>query len=158
MSMTIGEKIIARAAGVESVKPGEIHTIDVDYLMSNDGTTHLTIDMFYNQLKNPRIADKDKLVFIIDHNIPAENPKTAAAHKKMREFAKKYDIAFYEGKGVCHHAGRFCGAGAVYHGGGFPYLFLRGGRRFRHGNRLYGLFICYGDRKIMGTGAGDDTV
>ena len=77
MSMTIGEKIIARAAGVESVKPGEIHTIDVDYLMSNDGTTHLTIDMFYNQLKNPRIADKDKLVFIIDHNIPAENPKTA---------------------------------------------------------------------------------
>ena len=84
------------------VKPGEIHTVDVDYLMSNDGTTHLTIDMFYNQLKNPRIADKDKLVFIIDHNIPAENPKTAAAHKKMREFAKKYDIAFYEGKGVCH--------------------------------------------------------
>lgn len=102
MSMTIGEKIIARAAGVPSVKPGEIHTVDVDYLMSNDGTMHLTIDMFYNQLKNPRIADKDKLVFIIDHNIPAENPKTAAAHKKMREFAKKYDIAFYEGKGVCH--------------------------------------------------------
>ncbi len=102
MGMTIGEKIIARAAGVPCVKPGEIHTVDVDYLMSNDGTTHLTIDMFYNQLKNPRIADKDKLVFIIDHNIPAENPKTAAAHKKMREFAKKYDIAFYEGKGVCH--------------------------------------------------------
>ncbi len=102
MGMTIGDKIIARAAGVPCVKPGEIHTVDVDYLMSNDGTTHLTIDMFYNQLKNPRIADKDKLVFIIDHNIPAENPKTAAAHKKMREFAKKYDIAFYEGKGVCH--------------------------------------------------------
>lgn len=102
MGMTIGEKIIARAAGVPCVKPGEIHTVDVDYLMSNDGTTHLTIDMFYNQLKNPRIADKDKLVFIIDHNIPAENPKTAAAHKKMREFAKKYGIAFYEGKGVCH--------------------------------------------------------
>lgn len=102
MGMTLGEKIIARAAGVPCVKPGEIHTVDVDYLMSNDGTTHLTIDMFYNQLKNPRIADKDKLVFIIDHNIPAENPKTAAAHKKMREFAKKYDIAFYEGKGVCH--------------------------------------------------------
>ena len=74
MGMTIGEKIIARAAGVDCVTPGEIHTVDVDYLMSNDGTTHLTIDMFYNQLKNPRIADKDKLVFIIDHNIPAENP------------------------------------------------------------------------------------
>lgn len=102
MGMTIGEKIIARAAGVESVKPGDIHTVNVDYLMSNDGTTHLTIDMYHTQLKNPRIADKDKLVFIVDHNIPADNPKTAAAHKKMREFAKEHDIKFYEGKGVCH--------------------------------------------------------
>ena len=102
MSMTMGEKIIARAAGVPCVKPGEIHTVDVDYLLSNDGTTHLTIDMYHKQLKHPRIADKDKLVFIIDHNIPAENPKTAAVHKKMREFAREHDIAFYEGKGVCH--------------------------------------------------------
>ena len=100
--MTIGEKIIARAAGVESVKAGEIHTVNLDYMMSNDGTTHLTVDMFHNKIKKPRIADKDKLVFIIDHNIPAENPKTAAAHRKMREFAKEHDIKFYEGKGVCH--------------------------------------------------------
>ena len=102
MGMTLGEKIIARAAGVPEVKPGDIHTVNVDYLMSNDGTTHLTIDMYNTKLKNPRIADKDKLVFIIDHNIPAENPKTAAAHKKMREFAKENEIKFYEGKGVCH--------------------------------------------------------
>ena len=92
MGMTLGEKIIARAAGVPEVKPGDIHTVNVDYLMSNDGTTHLTIDMYNTKLKNPRIADKDKLVFIIDHNIPAENPKTAAAHKKMREFAKENEI------------------------------------------------------------------
>ena len=71
-------------------------------MMSNDGTTHLTVDMFHNKLKKPRIADKDKLVFIVDHNIPAENPKTAAAHRKMREFAKEHGIKFYEGKGVCH--------------------------------------------------------
>lgn len=102
MGMTIAEKIIAAAAGVSEVKPGEIHTVELDYLMSNDGTTHLTIDMFYNQLKNPRIADTKKLVFIVDHNMPADNPKTAASHKKMRDFAKEYNIDFWEGKGVCH--------------------------------------------------------
>lgn len=102
MGMTIAEKIIAAAAGVSEVKPGEIHTVELDYLMSNDGTTHLTIDMFYNQLKNPRIADTKKLVFIVDHNMPADNPKTAASHKKMRDFAKEYGIDFWEGKGVCH--------------------------------------------------------
>lgn len=102
MGMTIAEKIIAAAAGVESVRPGDIHTVNLDRLMSNDGTTHLTIDMYHNQLKDPKIADASKLVFIVDHNVPADNPKTAASQKKMRDFARKNHIDFWEGKGVCH--------------------------------------------------------
>lgn len=102
MGMTIAEKIIAAAAGVDFVKPGDIHTVEVDRLMSNDGTTHLTIDMYNNKLKNPKIADVNKLVWIVDHNVPSDSPKTAASHKKMRDFAKVNGIAFYEGKGVCH--------------------------------------------------------
>ena len=102
MGMTIAEKIIAAAAGVESVKPGDIHTVEIDRLMSNDGTTHLTIDMYNQKLKNPHIADVNKLVWIVDHNVPSDSPKTAASHKKMRDFAKEHGITFYEGKGVCH--------------------------------------------------------
>ncbi|MBE5904602.1 MAG: 3-isopropylmalate dehydratase large subunit [Pseudobutyrivibrio sp.] len=101
MGMTMAEKIIAAAAGKESCKAGDIETVTLDRLMSNDGTTHLTIDM-YNNLKNPHIADVDKLVWIIDHNIPADSPKTAASHKKMRDFAREHGITFYEGEGVCH--------------------------------------------------------
>ncbi len=101
MGMTIAEKIIAAAAGEASVKPGDIHTVELDRLMSNDGTTHLTIDM-YNQLKNPQIADVSKLVWIMDHNVPCDSVKTAASHKKMRDFAKEHEICFYEGAGVCH--------------------------------------------------------
>ena len=102
MGMTIAEKIIAAAAGVETVKPGDIHTVTLDRMMSNDGTTHLTIDMYNQQLKNPTIADNKKLVFIVDHNVPADNPKTAASQKKMRDFARENKIDFWEGKGVCH--------------------------------------------------------
>ena len=87
MGMTIAEKIIARAAGVKEAHAGEIHTVTLDKLMSNDGTTHLTIDM-YRKLKAPHIADPKKLVWIVDHNVPADSPKTAASHKKMRDFAK----------------------------------------------------------------------
>lgn len=101
MGMTMAEKIIADAAGKESCKAGDIETVTLDRLMSNDGTTHLTIDM-YNKLKKQRIADVDKLVWIIDHNIPADSPKTAASHKKMRDFAREHGITFYEGEGVCH--------------------------------------------------------
>lgn len=102
MGMTIAEKIIARAAGVSEVRPGDIHTVEVDQLMSNDGTTHLTIDMYNNKLKNPHIADVNKLVWIVDHNVPSDSPKTAASQKKMRDFAKANGIRFYEGQGVCH--------------------------------------------------------
>ena len=101
MGMTIAEKIIARAAGVKEAHAGEIHTVTLEKLMSNDGTTHLTIDM-YRKLKAPHIADPKKLVWIVDHNVPADSPKTAASHKKMRDFARENGICFYEGKGVCH--------------------------------------------------------
>lgn len=102
MGMTIAEKIIARAAGVAEVKPGDIHTVNLDRMMSNDGTTHLTVDMYHNKLKHPKIADTKKMVFIVDHNVPSDNPKTAASQKKMRDFAREHGIDFWEGKGVCH--------------------------------------------------------
>ena len=101
MGMTIAEKIVARAAGVSEAHANDIHTVELDYLMSNDGTTHLTIDM-YNNLKHPHIADVSKLVWIVDHNVPCDSPKTAASQKKMRDFAKEHGITFYEGAGVCH--------------------------------------------------------
>ena len=102
MGMTIAEKIIAAAAGVPEAHAGEIHTVELDRLMSNDGTTHLTIDMYRHKLKHPRIADVNKLVWIVDHNVPADSVKTAASQKKMRDFAKEHGIAFWEGQGVCH--------------------------------------------------------
>ncbi len=101
MGMTMAEKIIARAAGEKEVKAGDIYTVSLDLLMSNDGTTHLTIDM-YEKLRHKRIADAGRLVWIVDHNIPSDSPKTAAAHKKMRDFAKEHHITFFEGEGVCH--------------------------------------------------------
>ena len=101
MGMTMAEKIIACAAGVKTAKAGDIHTVELDRLMSNDGTTHLTIDMYHN-LKHPSIKDTDKLVWIVDHNVPSDSPKTAASHKKMRDFAREHGITYYEGAGVCH--------------------------------------------------------
>ena len=70
MGMTIAEKIIAAAAGVDSVKPGDIHTVTLDRMMSNDGTTHLTVDMYNNKLKNPRAIRQSE-----DSGISEENER-----------------------------------------------------------------------------------
>ena len=48
-----------------------------------------------------KMCIRDRVVFIMDHNVPAENPKTAEAHKKMRDFAIENDIKLYEGQGRC---------------------------------------------------------
>ena len=82
MGMTIAEKIIAAAAGVPEVKPGDIHTVTLDRLMSNDGTTHLTVDMYRNKLNHPHIADPKKLVFIVDHNVPSDSPENSGVPVK----------------------------------------------------------------------------
>ena len=40
MGMTIAEKIIAAAAGVDSVKPGDIHTVKLDRLTARKQQHH----------------------------------------------------------------------------------------------------------------------
>lgn len=102
MSMTITEKILAKSSGNQSVKPGQIVTVSVDWCMTNDATTHITIDMFENLIKNKRVANPQKTVFIIDHNVPAESVETAMVQNKMRGFAAEHGIIIHDGEGVCH--------------------------------------------------------
>ncbi|HHU83512.1 MAG TPA: 3-isopropylmalate dehydratase large subunit [Firmicutes bacterium] len=102
MGMTMGEKILARASGKEAVKPGEIITARVDLCMTNDATTHISIDIFEKQLQVRKIFAPERVVFIIDHNVPSESVKTAEVQKKMRDFAREHRVNFYEGAGVCH--------------------------------------------------------
>ena len=102
MSMTITEKILAKSSGNQSVKPGQIVTVDVDWCMTNDATTHITIDMYENLIKDKRIADPKKTVFMVDHNVPAESVETALVQNKMRRFADEHGIIIHDGEGVCH--------------------------------------------------------
>mgnify|MGYP000635882390 CR=1 FL=1 len=155
MGMTIAEKIIAAAAGVDSVKPGDIHTVQLDRLMSNDGTTHLTVDMYNNKLKNPHIADTKKLVFIVDHNVPSDCPKTAASQKKMRDFAKENNIDFWEGKGVCHQVmiENYVRPGELIFGAAaIPVLMVH----LAHSEPVSDVrtFLWNGNRNFLGTGSG----
>lgn len=102
MGMTMGEKILARACGKPNVKPGEIINAKIDLCMTNDATTHISIDIFEKQLKIKKIFDPEKVVVIIDHNVPSESVKTSEVQRKMRTFAQKHNVRFYEGSGICH--------------------------------------------------------
>jgi len=110
MSMTVAEKILARAAGLPSVKAGDVVEPKVDLAMSHENAA-LVINQFLEIYKGtplpPRIWDPSRVALIFDHRVPAESPKTASNQKKVREFAgaqgvgKFHDIRGDVG-GICH--------------------------------------------------------
>lgn len=102
MGMTITEKILAHAARKAQVTAGEIVTVNLDWLMTNDATTHVSIDIFEKKVKHKRIADPKKTVFILDHNVPSESVKTTQVQNKMRKFGRAHGMPIHDGEGVCH--------------------------------------------------------
>ena len=102
MSATIAEKILARKAGKLQVVPGEIVTVEPDLAMSHDNAG-LVIKQF-RQIGVDEVWNPGKIVIPLDHRVPAESEKTAAAHKSIRQFVKEQGIEhFYDIKeGICH--------------------------------------------------------
>lgn len=110
MGHTVVEKILARAAGLPSVKPGDVIEPKVDLAMSHENAA-LVINQFNEIYKNtdlePKLWDPSKIAIIFDHRVPAESKKTATNQKLIREFvqsngiSKFHDIRGDEG-GICH--------------------------------------------------------
>lgn len=97
--MTITEKLLARAAGLDFCKPGDFVTCKIDLVLANDITAPLAIDQFL-QLGIQDVFDKTKVVFVADHYTPNKDIKAAQQVKKMRDFARQFGLVhFYEG---CH--------------------------------------------------------
>src|SRR5512143_3785093 len=110
MSMTVVEKILARATGQVSVKAGDVLEPKVDLAMSHENGA-LVINQFLEIYKGtplePKVWDPSRVAIIFDHRVPAESPKTASNQKKVREFVAKHGITRFhdirgdEG-GICH--------------------------------------------------------
>jgi 3-isopropylmalate/(R)-2-methylmalate dehydratase large subunit len=84
--MTIAEKILARAAGQERVRPGEIVVCEVDVAVQ--------IDMgFLGERPALRqVWDPSRVVVVADHLAPAADPASAEAHVRMRAFAEQFGL------------------------------------------------------------------
>jgi homoaconitate hydratase family protein len=101
--MNITEKILAKASNKKVVSSGEIVDVNVDMLMTHDLTGPLAVDAF-KKIGVKKVWDNQKVVVILDHQIPAESIKAAELHKTMRQFAQEQKLCIYDvGRGgVCH--------------------------------------------------------
>ncbi|MGB9813908.1 MAG: 3-isopropylmalate dehydratase large subunit [Thermovenabulum sp.] len=108
------EKILAKHAGKDKVKAGEIVTCKVDLAEVND--LYLQVVESFNEMGGKKVWDPEKVVFVFDHYAPAPTIKSASNHKAMREFIWKHGIKhlFDINTGVCHQV--MPEAGLVYPG------------------------------------------
>jgi len=101
--MNISEKILARASGKDKVTAGEIVDANVDKIMVHDLTGPLAVEAF-RKIGLKRVWNNQKIIIILDHQIPANSIKAAELHKIMRNFAKEQQLKLYDiGEGgICH--------------------------------------------------------
>ena len=91
MGMTMTQKILAKAAGLDTVEVGQLIEAKLNLVLGNDITTPVAITEF-EKVGFTQIFDKEKIAIVLDHYTPCKDIKSAQLCKKAREFASKYEI------------------------------------------------------------------
>src|SRR4051794_29478506 len=87
MPMTITEKILARAGGEATLKPGDLAVVDVETAVLMDMT--FLPDGWREVL---HLHAPSKVVIVFDHLVPAPTVYAATAHSTGRRFAAQFGI------------------------------------------------------------------
>ncbi|MDD4296313.1 MAG: 3-isopropylmalate dehydratase large subunit [Ruminiclostridium sp.] len=94
MSMTMTQKIIAKASGLDNVWPGQLVQAKVDLVLGNDITAPVAIKEFENAGFD-KVFDTEKIALVPDHFTPNKDIKSAMQVKMLREFARKMNIKHF---------------------------------------------------------------
>jgi 3-isopropylmalate/(R)-2-methylmalate dehydratase large subunit len=101
LGKTIAEKILSAHSGTDA-HAGDIVVADIDFVMSQDGTSALAIDAIAS-MGAERVFDPARIAMVMDHSCPSPLEGVSAIHAKIRAFGKKTGIKVYDwGCGVCH--------------------------------------------------------
>lgn len=93
MGMTMTEKILAKHAGIDVVKPGQLINCKLDMVLANDVTAPPAIKEF-EKIGKP-VFDNTKIALVPDHFTPNKDIKSAGLAKIVRDFAHKHNIVSY---------------------------------------------------------------
>ena len=91
MGMTMTQKILAKAAGLNRVEPGQLIEARVDMVLGNDITTPVAITEF-EKAGFTQVFDRDKISIVLDHYTPCKDIKSAQLCQQARNFAHKHSI------------------------------------------------------------------
>jgi 3-isopropylmalate/(R)-2-methylmalate dehydratase large subunit len=99
---TLGQKLIARAAGRSHVAVGEIVTCQVDLAMFHDSSGPRRLKPMLEELK-AQIWDKTKVVLVMDHYVPEQDDDARKIVRIARDWAREQALPHvYDSMGICH--------------------------------------------------------
>lgn len=105
MGMTLSQKILAKHAGLDEVKAGQLINAQLDLVLANDITGPVAIKEF-KKAGIKKVADRQKIALVMDHFAPNKDIKSAQQCKICREFSKEHNLTnfFDVGKMGIEHA------------------------------------------------------
>lgn len=96
MGMTMTQKILARAAGLDQVQVGQLLEGKLDLVLGNDITTPVAVKEFEKACLST-VFDQNKIAIVLDHSTPCKDIKSAQLCAICRDFAHKHQIThFYD--------------------------------------------------------------
>lgn len=101
MSLTLAEKLIRRASGAASVRPGDYVVVKVDLAMIHDSGGPRRVAPLLREL-GAGLFDPRKVVLISDHYVPGDTPAAEEILSLTRNWAAETGVHFYDGEGICH--------------------------------------------------------
>lgn len=101
---TITEKILARAASLPHVTPGEEITFSPDFVMAYElrGITDKLQANLKDRLGVAHLRTPEKFVMFIDHRVPPRTPDEEVMHQSTRAWSAQHAVKLYERDGIGH--------------------------------------------------------
>lgn len=98
------EKILARASGRASVRPGDEVDARPDFVIAYDFPGYT--DVFFREAREEfgidRVSSPERFVLFIDHMVPAAAPKEEELHRGTRAWGAAQGVPVHERKGIGH--------------------------------------------------------
>lgn len=91
MGMTMTQKILAKHAGLNYVKAGQLIEANLDLVLGNDITTPVAVKEF-EKLGLKKVFNSEKVAIVPDHFTPNKDIKSAQQCKCIRQFSKDKEI------------------------------------------------------------------
>lgn len=104
MGYTISEKILARAAGLPSVRAGDEIEAKPDFVLAYDFPGYT--DVYFRHMRDDfgieRVAEPERYGIFIDHFVPTATPQEEELHIGTRKWCAENGVDLFERRGIGH--------------------------------------------------------